>query len=124
MRFHSVFLFVFVSAITAVVSAADAPGDSLNWPGFLARSDMVWNSNPTAWEDAAFIGNGRLGASIYLQGGALAWEINRSDVSHGASRYPMGHFSLETTGHLLGGNLRLDLWNAEARGVLKTDRGE
>ncbi len=96
---------------------------AIDWAGFLAREDLVWSTNPTAWEDAAFIGNGNLGATIYEQDGRLAWEVNRADFAHHGSRYPMGHAMLLTTGKITGGDLRLDLWNAEARGTVRTDRG-
>lgn len=99
------------------------PTAGVDWSAFLAREDLVWKKNPTAWEDAAFIGNGNLGASIYVQNGALAWEVNRADVTHAGSRLPMGHVALRTAGQLTGGDVRLDLWNAEARGIVQTDRG-
>lgn len=87
------------------------------------RHDLVWAANPAAWEEAPFIGNGNLGATIYVQDGALAWEVNRADFAHNGSRYPMGHLSLATANKLKAGELRLDLWNAEARGTTATEHG-
>ena len=113
---------------TAAVALSAAPETRIDWPSFLARQDLVWSKVPTAWEDGAFIGNGNLGANIFTQDGALAWEVNRTDVYHngssGAQRYQMGHVALKTAGAITGGDVRLDLWNAEARGTLRTDRGE
>lgn len=103
---------------------AQTPPSAIDWAAFLARQDLVWASNPAAWEEAPFIGNGNLGATIYVQDGQLAWEVNRADFAHRGMRYPMGHVAITTAGKLTGGDARLDLWNAEARGTLRTDRGE
>ncbi|HTB79262.1 MAG TPA: hypothetical protein VK717_00085 [Opitutaceae bacterium] len=112
--------FVFAALLTARAE----PAPPIDWPAFLAREDLVWTKVPAVWEEAPFIGNGNLGAAIFTQAGALAWEINRTDVYHADSRYPIGRVALHTAGAVTGGDLRLDLWNAEARGTLRTDRGE
>ncbi|HZP59139.1 MAG TPA: hypothetical protein VFB27_02365, partial [Opitutaceae bacterium] len=109
-----------VVLVSAAVSVAAEP----NWPAFLAREDLIWTKIPETWEESAFIGNGNLGATIFAQDGMLAWEVNRADVYHADSRYPMGRLALRTAGKIAGGELRLDLWNAEAHGTLRTDRGE
>ncbi len=106
-----------------VTTLGAAPSSRVDWSSFLARHDLVWAANPSQWEDAPFIGNGNLGASIYLRNDTLAWEINRADFLFERSRYPMGRAYLVTAGKITGGEARLDLWNAEARGTLKTDRG-
>jgi alpha-L-fucosidase 2 len=113
-------------ACFAAESPSAAPSASpkdIDWASFLDRHDLVWASNPTAWEEAPFIGNGNLGATMYLQDGAFSWEVNRADFAHNGSRYPMGHVTLVTLGKITGGELRLELWNAEAHGTVQTDRG-
>ena len=40
------------------------------------------------------------------------------------SRIPIGDLQLKPAGKIESGTARLDLWNAEARGRLKTDKGE
>jgi alpha-L-fucosidase 2 len=112
-------------------SASSLPATSpatVDWAAFLATQDMVWKNPPAAWEEGVILGNGNLGANIYMQDGALAWEINRADVYHGtgggAQRYRMGQLVLRTAGQIQGGDARLNLWNAEARGTLRTTRGE
>ena len=115
----------FVAIAPATLPAASPePANRIDWPTFLARHDLVWSSLPATWEESAFIGNGNLGATIFVQDGALAWEVNRADVYHASSRYPMGRVALQTAGKITGGDMRLDLWNAEARGVIRTDHGE
>jgi alpha-L-fucosidase 2 len=114
----------------AVPSAAQniAPHvkDNINWPQFMARHDLVWERLPAQWHEGAFIGNGLLGAMIYLSedGKNLRWDIGRSDVVDRGGRLPIGTMTLKTTGTLQNGTMRLDLWNAEATGTLKTEKGE
>ena len=115
-------------ALLSFVVFLPALAAQVDWPAFLARHDLVWSKLPARWEEGAFIGNGRLGANIFVQEGTFAWEVNRTDVSHsgssGAQRYPMGRAALKTKGRVTGGNVRVDLWNAEARGTVRTDQGQ
>jgi len=77
------------------------PASTVNWPAFLARQDLIWSEYPGKWENSPFIGNGNLGAYIRLeQGGALAWDVNRTDVTHDGLRYPIGHLALQVAGGL------------------------
>src|SRR5437899_5682788 len=105
-------------------AARAAPVARVDWPVFLARHDLVWDKLPTRWGESAFIGNGRIGATIDVQDGALGWTINRTDFVHDQSRFPMGRLVLKTAGAPTGGTARLTLWNAEAGGTLATERGE
>jgi alpha-L-fucosidase 2 len=96
----------------------------VDWGRFLARHDLVWNALPAKWDEAAFLGNGLLGATIHSsETNALQWNVGRSDVVDRGGRIAIGHFALVPAGHSPSGTMRLDLWNAEARGVLRTDKG-
>lgn len=106
------------------LAGATPPAPRIDWPAFLARQDLVWDRLPRGWKESAFIGNGRLGATIDERDGAFGWTINRTDVYHDDSRYPVGRVLLATAGKVTGGRARLALWNAEASGVVTTDRGE
>lgn len=106
------------------------PAPAFDWAAFLARHDFVWQTMPDTWGESAFIGNGNLGATIFLQedlaaagSKQLSWEINRADLYVALSRIPVGRVALKTAGAVTGGDMRLDLWNAEARGTLRTARG-
>ena len=107
-----------------VPAAPAAPAARVDWPVFLARHDLVWDRLPTRWGESAFIGNGRLGATIDAQGGVPGWTINRTDFVHDQSRFPIGRVVVKTTGTMQGGDARLTLWDAEASGTVTTDRGE
>src|SRR3989475_3479495 len=110
-------------SLLALLLVLQTPATRVDWPVFLARHDLVWNRLPTGWGESAFIGNGRLGATIDVQGGALGWTINRTDFVHDQSRFPIGRVVLKTTGTVQGGDARLTLWDAEASGTVTTDRG-
>ena len=109
--------------LLTLIALQTAPATRVDWPTFLARQDLVWERLPTGWGESAFIGNGRLGATIDARDGALGWTINRTDVVHDQSRYPIGRVVLKTAGTAQGGTARLTLWDAEASGTLTTDRG-
>src|SRR6266496_372531 len=115
---------VLLTLVCPVALAQSRPAVRVDWPTFLSRQDLVWDRLPTGWGESAFIGNGRLGATIDARDGALGWTINRTDVVHDQSRYPIGRVILKTAGTVQGGNARLTLWDAEASGTVKTDRGE
>ena len=100
--------------------------DKVDWPGFLLRHDLVWKRLPERFESAAYTGNGQLGAMIFTgdKGQSLKWQMGRSDVAFQTSRIPIGDLVLKPAGKILSGEMRLDLWNAEARGRIETDKGE
>ena len=119
--------------------------NGVDWESFLAQHDPVWERLPEVWSEGAFIGNGRLGAMIYKgdnesEPGAdvLAWTIGRSDVYDNRDpdykksewslvdhyRLPIGRFHILPVGKVEGGDIRIELWNGEASGTIRTDRGE
>ncbi len=99
--------------------------DQVDWKSFLARHDMVWKRLPDRFENAAFTGNGHLGAMVFTTGDqkSLRWQMGRSDVAFWSSRIPIGDLILTPKGKILSGEARLDLWNAEVRGTITTDQG-
>jgi hypothetical protein len=63
---------------------------------------------------------------------ALRWDIGRSDVidqrdyqdvEWGKSRLPIGKMLLKAQGRITNATMQLDLWNAEARGTITTEKG-
>lgn len=107
---------------------ASAKAAELDWPSFLSRSDMVWNKLPDHWNNGPFLGNGRLGTIFWQKAsGAMHFEVSRGDLydnrrmeGYGSlfarCRLPNGHFELSFGAGKPTGTMRLDLWNAEARG--------
>jgi hypothetical protein len=99
----------------------------IDWPTFLAKQDPVWEKLPQQFDHGAFLGNGLLGTTIFQDGQQqIRFEIGRSDVTdhrRDNGRLPIGGLLLKTAGQIQSGTLRTDLWNAEVRGEIKTDRG-
>ena len=115
-----------------VPATAELPA-KIDWPAFLGRHDLVWKKVPRAWKEGAPLGNGLLGAMVFSQSpDELVWQLGRTDVTDHQSdtepirarpRLPIGHFVLRTKGAITGTDARLDLWNAEWTGRLKTAAG-
>jgi alpha-L-fucosidase 2 len=98
---------------------------AVDWSKFLARHDLVWATLPRVWHEAAFLGNGLVGATIYRDStNALQWDVGRSDVTDRGGRVAIGRFILVPEGADPKGTMRLDLWNAEARGTLRTTEAQ
>jgi hypothetical protein len=109
------------------------PAWGVDWPPFLARLDPTWQRLPQAWYEAPFLGNGMLGTLVRQIGPSeVRLDVCRGDVQDhrpevgmfGTCRLPIGYFSIKTVGKLQSCDLRLDMWNAECRGTLVTDKGQ
>ncbi|MES2461857.1 MAG: hypothetical protein V4671_14835, partial [Armatimonadota bacterium] len=111
---------------TAAPKQNAAPArDRINWADFMSRQDPVWTEIPREWHEGPFVGNGLHGTMIWAEKDEpLHWDVGRSDVTDRSYRLPIGKFVLRPQGTVTGGTFRLDLWNAEARGTLRTDRGQ
>lgn len=112
-----------VLCYAATVSAQGV--DRVNWEKFLGRHDFIWNRLPDRFESAAYTGNGHLGAMIFGKdnGQTIKWQMGRSDVVFNTSRIPVGDLLLKPEGKIQSCTMRGDLWNAEARGTVTTDKG-
>jgi alpha-L-fucosidase 2 len=100
--------------------------DKIDWKSFLSRHDMVWKRLPDRFENAAYTGNGLTGSMVFTsdKGQSLRWQMGRSDVAFMTARIPIGDLIMKPQGRIESGEMRLDLWNAEVRGTIKTNKGE
>ena len=67
------------------VAADPNPSDDLagvDWPSFLASSDLIRRRLPQTWFEGPFLGNGFLGSSIYAQpsANAIRFNVQHSEV--------------------------------------------
>lgn len=107
--------------------------------------DPTWLRMPQHWGESALIGNGYIGASIYsdtnearspdgrpISNNALRWQIGRIDATAQGDttgylepRVPIGDFLLEPGSLIVWEDfrMRLDLFQAEARGEMPTKEG-
>lgn len=136
------------ASFTPLLAKASDPPPKLdiNWPEFLGRHDLVWEETPRQWNEGGFVGNGLLGMMVYttLDDNRIDFHLGRSDVTDhrlaperktsfgvpGASglyHYPrldVGRMVLRPSGKIQAVTMRQDLWNAELKGKIVTDRGE
>ena len=127
MKRHCLLPVLIIAILTACsISASAQIKDEIDWPSFMARHDLVYQRLPDQWMSGAFLGNGQLGAMVFTVNGGknLRWHIGRSDVAFNTNRIPIGDLVLQTVGELQSGTMRLDLWNAELDGELKTSAGQ
>ena len=123
-----------------IASTASAEPRRIDYEAFLAQHDMVWDRVPPRWELAPFSGNGNVGFLFYQDKSearnVISVYVGRHDYyDHRLpyegqqmlwiyrSRLPLGHFNLESKGDIIGADLRLDLWDAELTGTIKTSQG-
>lgn len=112
------------------------PESCIKWAEFLSKQDLVWDKLPTRYGEAPFLGNGLLGSIIFYDEKScnIRMEVFRTDVqdhrdssygwtAYSRPRFMIGYFALHTTGKIIGGSMRLDLWNAELKGEIQTDKG-
>ena len=113
---------------------SSTPAIKVNWKQFLSRHDLVWDRAPQAWHDGPFLGNGMLGSMLHqVDDHTFRISLGRADVEDhkssgqpfiAQSRLPNGYFLLKTAGQVTGFTGRLDLYNAETRAQIKTDKGQ
>lgn len=138
-----------ILTLLMVPSAAFALSQSrleVDWPEFLSRHDLVWEQLPNHWNEGPFLGNGQLGIVAYTNttNNRFDFHLGRADVTdhRGAPdgktsrgipgrsvmwdfpRLDIGRIALFPAGRIKDGDMRLDLWNAEATGRIVTDLGE
>lgn len=107
----------------------------IDWSKFMQNQDLTWEKLPAAWDEAPFMGNGTMGSYICLEPGknALRVDVGQSFVHdycaddpsiYGRCRLLIGYFTLQPTGKILSGNMRLNLWDAETTATITTTKGE
>ncbi len=125
-------LALFFSCIWA--SAYPSLDSSANWEKFLAKQDLVWDSLPGEWYDAAFMGNGTLGTMVYkpTSQNALRFDFCNAEIHDQRMEGNMlfrkprllsGHFELAPVGKVVSGTMHLNIWNAATDVSLKTTKG-
>lgn len=103
----------------------------------MSRHDMIFEKLPLNFKQAPWTGNGLLGSMMWFDAGRnmIRLQVFRSDVhDHGPftqgnagvvrGRLQIGSFYLKPEGKIIGGNWRLDVWNAKLEGTIITDKGK
>lgn len=125
-------LIVSILASLALASFSHA----VDWPAFMAQNDLVWeNGISPEFYDGAFIGDGMQGAMILRDeenGDAVRMLLGHYNaIAHSTipkweycnSRVFAGNIMIVPAGGEVKHTMRLDLWNATARGTITTNSG-
>lgn len=108
---------------------------NIDYESFLKKHNMLWTTVPKSWSEGAFIGNGSIGAMMYVKEKKyFCLELGRSDVVADykvpgidslCPRLEIGELSLDIDQELSTSNVHLevDLWNAEIKGRMLTPSG-
>lgn len=130
---------------TAVENAIHSSSDVVDWPEFMSRHDMLWDTitaDPVepaydaglwgGYYAGAIMGNGLLGTNLYkLTDGVYRLNAGRSDVTEArqpyslfnSARLPIGYFTISTVGKVADESMRVSLYDATTTGRFTTDRG-
>ncbi len=134
-RRFALLLFLSILSGPSLRAESNAVTLDVDWARFLNRCDPVWNRMPSGYYEGPFAGNGLVGTVLFRDAKAtnsLAFEIGRTDVydhrkggntKYERCRLPIGQALLTPAGTITGSTMRTDLWNAEIRGELTTDKG-
>ena len=98
----------------------------------IKNANLKWENLPECWEDAPYIGNGKIGTIFWRDTNKnLFFEMGRSDyydhrnsnysLLHRDNRLKLGNFSLSLDNKPISGNLELDLYTACVKGILQTE---
>jgi hypothetical protein len=92
---------------------------------YISNFDLTWNQIPTKWEEGAFLGNGRLGVTVWADSpNALRFNIGDSRIYNKSSRTPIGKFVFETNDTIADFKMHQSLEKAEVTGSFNTTKGE
>ncbi|WP_316790808.1 glycosyl hydrolase family 95 catalytic domain-containing protein [Pedobacter frigoris] len=135
MKYSSTFLLLllFAGNVNAQVKKS-----TVDWPSFMGRQTLKWDSISTDYYTGIILGNGLLGTNIYKENDhAVRFDIGRSDVTdqreHSSelmteplisrARLPIGKLLLKTSGTITGAKMELSIYNGKASGVVYTTKG-
>ena len=134
MKKNKICLLFFLFQLSAIgIYASNKVSRNIDWPQFMQKQDMVWDVLPATWDESPFLGNGMMGAMIYKQPDEnfIRFDVSNCSVHdhrpggglYANPRLLIGQMALHPQGEITGGEMRLDLWNAEVRGTIRTTQG-
>lgn len=119
---------------------------ALDLENYMHQHALIWEQLPSQWNEGAFVGNGLVGMMVYADTArnALVFHLGRPDVTDhrkapdkkssmgvkGADkmidycRLDVGKMLLYPEGKIVSGRFYLDIYNAELKGEVQTDKGK
>lgn len=133
LRFIFICFFLSVAGYTIASSQTDKVKTNIDWPAFMQKQDLIWETLPEYWYESAYMGNGMLGLMIYKEPkqNYIRFETGNCSVHDhrpggdlfAVPRLLTGHFALHPEGEITDGTMHLDIWNAETNAVITTTKG-
>lgn len=112
--------------------------NTLNLEKFINKQNPVWKALPHKWQEAPFLANGFFGCTVYFDtenkkmilalGHTCVYDNRPLDPALDETlikipRLPVGNVEVSFAGTVTGVDWVLDIFNAELRGEIFTDRG-
>ena len=66
------FILCFCMSVTGYIPASartEKVKTDIDWPAFMQKQDLIWETLPEYWYESAYMGNGMLGLMIYKEPG-------------------------------------------------------
>lgn len=137
---------IHILSVLLFLSALPCSSASSSLRNYMDSQSLKWEQLPLQWNEGAFLGNGQVGMMVYVDtaDNSLTLWLSRPDVTDhrkapdrptsmgvpGANvmidycRMDIGKMKMYPEGRILSGEFELDIYDAELRGSLHTDRGE
>lgn len=131
--FSAVCLCLWAAAYNSASARNGKVKTDIDWPSFMQKQDLIWETLPEYWYESAYMGNGMLGLMMYKEpeqnyirfetGNCSVHDHRQGGGLFANPRLLTGHFALYPEGEITGGTMRLDIWNAETKAEVTTTRG-
>lgn len=116
-RFYSLFLL----SLSMLTLQAQVRKQGVDWPVFMQRHTLKWDTLGSDYSSAIILGNGLLGLRIYQSDvKRIRFDLERTDV---AAQPQVGHMLLTTLGKITGAKMQLSIYDAKASGTIYTSKG-
>ncbi|WP_289053191.1 glycosyl hydrolase family 95 catalytic domain-containing protein [Carboxylicivirga marina] len=109
-----------VCTLVAIMLSCSADSKD-SYSDYVNRFNLKWNSLPQVWHEAAFLGNGRVGTTIWgdtKQG--IRFDIGDARIYKKGSRVPVGKFVLHTNDSISAFTMQQSAGLSEVKGQIKT----
>ena len=131
----SYFIILILSAYFLTSCQFNSKERDIDWPVFMHQHDMIFDEFPAKWNEAPHFGNAMIGSMLYKEDNCIRLEVFRADVhdhrddtygwpAYSRPHFRIGYFLLHPEGRLTGCKWKMDLWNAELTGTIRTSKGE
>lgn len=116
------FYILFLLLLSVLTAQAQPKKTGIDWPVFMQRQTLRWDSISTDPATGMLLGNGLLRLNIYqADGQSIRFDIGRSDLD--AQQPSAGYMLLKTAGKIKDVKLQLNIYDARARGTIYTTKG-